>query len=63
MTKRTFLKTSASLIAGSATAQNPRKNWAGNYAYKAAALRMPKTLDEVRNAGERLIKVVVINPP
>jgi len=49
MTKRNFLKTSASLMAGSAIAQNPRKNWAGNYAYKAPVLRMPRTLDEVRN--------------
>ena len=57
MTKRNFFKTSASLIAGTMTAQTPRKNWAGNYAYKASTLRMPKNIDEVRNFVKGASKV------
>jgi xylitol oxidase len=49
MTKRNFLKTSASLLTSTlAAADAPRKNWAGNLTYKAARLHRPTTLDEVR---------------
>lgn len=58
MTKRNFLKTSAAaVLSGSLLADTGRKNWAGNYTYQAPALRLPKTLDEVRSFVKNAKKV------
>lgn len=57
MNRNTFLKTSSVLVAGGLLSpsmscnQQPttvRKNWAGNYAYKAPTLNQPKTVEEVQ---------------
>lgn len=56
MDKRTFLKTSGALVTGGVLSRmlpgeergGTRKNWAGNYTYKAAHLYLPKTLEEVQ---------------
>jgi alditol oxidase len=53
MDKRKFLKTSGALIAGGMLSdlmadQTPRKNWAGNYQYKAERLDTPKSVEDVR---------------
>ncbi len=57
MDKRKFLKTSGALIAGSMFSDliadenrgGPRKNWAGNYQYKAERLDTPKSVGEVQS--------------
>ncbi len=60
MDKRTFLKTSSALLAGTIlaplagcsrtepTAWSPRTNWAGNLTYSANSLDMPSTIEEVQ---------------
>jgi alditol oxidase len=67
MKRKTFLKVSSAFIAGSllpsmtACKENPkpmtvRKNWAGNYAYKAKDLHQPKTVEEVQALVRKLDK-------
>ncbi|HZS57394.1 MAG TPA: D-arabinono-1,4-lactone oxidase [Bryobacteraceae bacterium] len=56
MDKRQFLKTSGALVAGGMLSNvlghdqesAPRKNWAGNYQYRAARLHTPQTVEELR---------------
>ncbi len=58
MDKRQFLKTSGVLIGGSLLARlgageelaEARKNWAGNYEFRAGRLHLPKTVEEVQKA-------------
>lgn len=60
MNKRKFLKTSGLFIAGSVLARlasgeenaAARKNWAGNYEYRARRLHVPKTLEEVQTIAK-----------
>ncbi len=57
MDKRQFLKASGSLVAGSMLSRlgsaeeqgAPRKNWAGNYEYRADHLYSPKSMAEVQS--------------
>ena len=53
MNKREFLKTSGGLMVGgmlsNLSAEEERKNWAGNYQYKAKDLYLPKSVDEVQD--------------
>jgi xylitol oxidase len=56
MDKRDFLKTSGALIAGSVFSplmageqqDESRKNWAGNYRYRAERLHLPNSVEEVQ---------------
>lgn len=56
MDKRQFLKLSGGLVASSMLSRivagerngAPRKNWAGNYQYRAARLYLPKSVQEVQ---------------
>ena len=55
MDKRTFLKTSSALVAGSMISpmvscqqKEIRTNWAGNYAYKATHLHQPNTVEQIQ---------------
>ena len=63
MKRKTFLKTSTVLIAGSflpslssckQEAKAVRKNWAGNYTYKAKNLHQPNSVDEVQALVKKL---------
>ncbi|MBL7817919.1 MAG: FAD-binding protein [Saprospiraceae bacterium] len=64
MKRKTFLKTSAALVAGgflpnltACTEEKKvvvRKNWAGNYTYKAPNLHQPKTVEEVQALVKKL---------
>ncbi len=63
MKRKTFLKTSTALIAGSflptmvsckQEAKAIRKNWAGNYTYKAQNLHQPHTVEEVQALVKKL---------
>ena len=65
MKRKTFLKTSSVLVAGSLLSpflsckKQPkvvRKNWAGNYEYKAENLYSPKTVEEVQALVKKLDK-------
>jgi xylitol oxidase len=67
MRRKTFIKTSSVLIAGSILpsmmsckeqpkAKVVRKNWAGNYTYKAENLHEPKTVEEVQALVKKLDK-------
>ena len=65
MKRKTFLKTSSVLVAGSLLSpflsckKQPkvvRKNWAGNYEYKAENLYSPKTVEEVQTLVKKLDK-------
>ncbi len=65
MKRKTFLKTSSVLVAGSLLSpflsckKQPkvvRKNWAGNYEYKAENLYSPKTVQEVQALVKKLDK-------
>ena len=65
MKRKTFLKTSAVLAAGSflpslssckQETKMVRKNWAGNYAYKAPNFHQPKTVEEVQALVKQLNK-------
>jgi xylitol oxidase len=57
MNKRTFLKTSTAIAAGSVLsrltgcmpAEKPLKNWAGNLEYRTSNVYYPKSVDEVRD--------------
>ncbi len=66
MNKRTFLKTSATLLGGAAISpfiacqperQAPLKNWAGNLQYSTANVHYPKTVEEVQKAVAQCNKV------
>lgn len=61
MKRKTFLKVSSAFIAGSmlpsmtackdnpkAAAATVRKNWAGNYQYKAKDVHQPKTVEDIQ---------------
>ncbi len=54
MDKRQFLKASGALFAGGALSSlvsgEVRKNWAGNYQYRANRLHLPKSVAEVQEA-------------
>ena len=54
MDKRQFLKASGALFAGGAFSRlvsgEARKNWAGNYQYRAKQLHLPKSVAEVQEA-------------
>src|SRR5882757_4760628 len=54
MDKRQFLKASGALFAGGAFSRlvsgEARKNWAGNYQYRANQLHLPKSVAEVQEA-------------
>ena len=63
MKRKTFLKTSTALIAGSflptmisckQEVKAVRKNWAGNYTYKAQNLHQPNTVEEVQALVKKL---------
>ena len=67
MDKRQFLKASGSFLAGTmlshlavaedpgtAPAEGPRTNWAGNYTYKAAQVDQPATAGDVQQLVKRL---------
>ena len=63
MKRKTFLKTSTALIAGSflptmisckQEVKAVRKNWAGNYTYKAQNLHQPNTVEEVQVLVKKL---------
>ena len=65
MKRKTFLKTSSVLVAGGLLSpflsckKQPkmvRKNWAGNYEYKAENLYSPKTVEEVQALVKKLDK-------
>ena len=65
MKRKTFLKTSSVLVAGGLLspflsckkqAKVVRKNWAGNYEYKAENLYSPKTVEEVQALVKKLDK-------
>jgi alditol oxidase len=65
MKRKEFLKTSSVLVAGSLLSplvsckEQPktiRKNWAGNYQYKAKDLYSPKTVEEVQTLVKKLDK-------
>jgi alditol oxidase len=65
MKRKTFLQTSSVLVAGSMVPplascnDRPvpiRKNWAGNYQYKAENLHQPKTVEEVQALVKKLHK-------
>ena len=65
MKRKTFLETSSVLVAGSMLSpltsckdqpKAVRKNWAGNYQYKAENLHQPKTLEEVQALVKKLGK-------
>ncbi len=69
MKRKTFLKTSSVLVAGSLLLpmsackqelkpklKSVRKNWAGNYTYKAENLYEPKTVEEVQALVKKLDK-------
>ncbi|HEY6271562.1 MAG TPA: FAD-binding protein [Terriglobales bacterium] len=61
MNKRQFLKTSGAFIAGSMLPRSAhgdqqaaaRTNWAGNYAYRAQRLDLPKSVEEVQEVVKR----------
>jgi len=57
MDKRQFLKTSGGLVVGGMlshlSADEPRKNWAGNYQFKADQLYLPKSVEEVQDIVKR----------
>jgi alditol oxidase len=65
MKRKTFLQTSSVLVAGSMVPPlascndrpvSIRKNWAGNYQYKAENLHQPKTVEEVQALVKKLHK-------
>jgi alditol oxidase len=66
MKRKDFLKTSSVLVAGSflsssltSCQKQPkaiRKNWAGNYQYKAENFHQPKTVEEVQSLVKKLDK-------
>ena len=65
MKRKTFLKTSSVIVAGGILSpmvscnEQPkpvRKNWAGNYQYKAENLHQPKTVEEVQAVVKKLDK-------
>jgi alditol oxidase len=66
MQRKEFLKTSSVLVAGSLLSssltschEKPkviRKNWAGNYQYKAENFHQPKTVEEVQSLVKKLDK-------
>ena len=65
MKRKTFLKTSSVIVAGGLLSpmvscnEQPktiRKNWAGNYQYKAENLHLPKTVEEVQALVKKLDK-------
>ncbi len=65
MDKRSFLKTSGTLLAGGIFARlttgeqqaAPRKNWAGNYTYSTSHLHLPKSVEEVQEVVKRCDKL------
>ena len=75
MKRKTFLKTSAILATGSLisplisckeqpkpqqqAAKTARKNWAGNYQYKAENLHQPNTVEEVQALVKKLGKQIL----
>ena len=65
MKRKTFLKTSSVIVAGGLLSpmvscneqpKTVRKNWAGNYQYKAENLHQPKTVEEVQALVKKLDK-------
>jgi alditol oxidase len=66
MKRKDFIKTSSLLVAGSLLSSSltsckekpkaVRKNWAGNYQYKAENLHQPKTVEEVQSLVKKLDK-------
>ena len=65
MKRKTFLKTSSVIVAGGILSpmvscneqpKTVRKNWAGNYQYKAQNLHQPKTVEEVQALVKKLDK-------
>nr|WKN34088.1 FAD-binding protein [Tunicatimonas sp. TK19036] len=69
MKRKEFLKTSSALVAGSFLSplspykayskEMVRKNWAGNYTYKAKNLHEPKTVKEI----QKLVKTLDLQKP
>lgn len=65
MNKRTFLKTSSALVAGSLFSpmlscredQKPPTNWAGNLTYSTGNVRYPKTLEEIQDIVRKSAKI------
>ena len=64
MDKRDFLKTSGLLLAGGMLSQinaqeqpGPRKNWAGNYQYRAGHLAVPGSVPELQSLLKNFDKV------
>ncbi len=64
MDKRTFLKSSGAVVAGSlltrfnaAQSSGPRENWAGNLTYSTDHLHKPANLDEVRQVVKSCAKL------
>jgi xylitol oxidase len=64
MNKRQFLKTSGSLIASSMlsrlNAAEQRKNWAGNYQFKAEKVYLPNSVQEVQEIVRQNVKVKAV---
>jgi xylitol oxidase len=66
MNREEFLKTTSLMMAGGVLSSLPscnkpeavvRKNWAGNYQYKASEFHEPKTVDELRSLVKQLESV------